>query len=341
MNWRAVEDPVLEQVADAAGAVREQLAGVQLLDVLGQHQDGQAGDLAAGVERGAQALVGERRRQPDVDHGDVGPLLADRREQVGGVVDGGADLEAAGLEHPRQALPQEEEVFGDDNAHGISRVAMVGPPGGLVMVSVPSKAASRRSMPARPLPRAGSAPPRPLSRTSAVSLPALVLQPDPGPAGAGVLAGVGEQLADREVGGGLDRWLGPGREPAGDLDRQAAVQGQGADRVGQAAVGQHGRVDAADQVTQLGQRPDRGLAGLGEQRPGRRRVVVEHLLRGVEGHAHGDQPGLGAIVQVPLDPPDLAALACTATERVRVSCCTRNSSSAREAGASSQRASRP
>ena len=51
-------------------------------------------------------------------------------------------------------------VFGDDNAHGSSMVTTVGPPGGLDSAMVPSKAASRRSMPRRPVPAAASAPPR-------------------------------------------------------------------------------------------------------------------------------------------------------------------------------------
>jgi hypothetical protein len=61
-----------------------------------------------------------------------------------------------GLQHPGQAVPQEKEVFGNDNAHGISMVTAVGPPGGLLIASTPSKTASRRSMPRSPLPRDGS-----------------------------------------------------------------------------------------------------------------------------------------------------------------------------------------
>ena len=76
-----------------------------------------------------------------------------------------------GLEHPGQAVPQEEEVFGNDNAHGISMVTAVGPPGGLLMARMPSNGASRRSIPRSPLPRAGSAPPRPLSVTPIRSIP--------------------------------------------------------------------------------------------------------------------------------------------------------------------------
>ena len=42
-----VADPVLEQVTDTAGAVGEQLAGVELLDVLRQDQDRETGAAAA------------------------------------------------------------------------------------------------------------------------------------------------------------------------------------------------------------------------------------------------------------------------------------------------------
>lgn len=54
-----VEDAVLEEVADAAGVVGEQFAGVELFDVLGEHEDGQAGDLGAGGDGGLEAFVGE------------------------------------------------------------------------------------------------------------------------------------------------------------------------------------------------------------------------------------------------------------------------------------------
>src|ERR1700761_507285 len=168
---RAVEHPVLEQVADAAAPVGQQFPGVQLLDVLGQHQDRQAGDLAPGGQRGPQALVGEGGREPDVHHRHVRRLPGPRREQVIPVVHGRGDVQAVRLQHPGQAVPQQEEVFGDDNAHGISRVATVGPPSGLFRASIPSKAATRRSMPLRPVPPAGSAPPLPSSVTSIRSIP--------------------------------------------------------------------------------------------------------------------------------------------------------------------------
>jgi len=53
----AVEDPVLQQVADRAGSLGEQFAGVELLHILGQDQDWQSWVGLAGSDRGAQALV--------------------------------------------------------------------------------------------------------------------------------------------------------------------------------------------------------------------------------------------------------------------------------------------
>jgi hypothetical protein len=60
------------------------------------------------------------------------------------------------------------------------------------------------------------------------------------------------------------RRLRPPRQLAGDMHIQRAVQGQRAERSHQATVGQNGRVDAADQITKLGQRLGRGGAGLGQ-----------------------------------------------------------------------------
>ena len=76
---------------------------------------------------------------------------------------------ATGLQQVLEALPQEVEVLGEDNTHGSSMVATVGPPAGLRTVRVPSSAPARRRMPARPVPRASSAPPAPSSVTVTVN----------------------------------------------------------------------------------------------------------------------------------------------------------------------------
>src|SRR5207253_1044214 len=78
-------------------------------------------------------------------------------------------FEVVGLEQADQTVPEEGEIFGEDDAHGSTITTSVGPPAGLATVSAPSKADRRRSIPRRPVPAAGSAPPVPSSRTRASS----------------------------------------------------------------------------------------------------------------------------------------------------------------------------
>jgi hypothetical protein len=56
---------------------------------------------------------------------------------------------------PGQALPQQKEIFGYDNAHGTSMTTIVGPPSGLLTASTPSKVPSLRSTPATRYPAPG------------------------------------------------------------------------------------------------------------------------------------------------------------------------------------------
>src|SRR5260221_432176 len=62
--------------------------------------------------------------------------------------------------------------------------------------------------------------------------PALMPQVDPGLPGMGVLGHVGQQLADREVGGRLDRRGRPAGELASEMDPQRQVQRERPDRPG-------------------------------------------------------------------------------------------------------------
>jgi hypothetical protein len=64
----------LRRYPTGSGLIRHQFPGVQLLDVLRQHQHRQTGDLLADVDGGSQPLIGEAGRQPDVDHRDVRPV---------------------------------------------------------------------------------------------------------------------------------------------------------------------------------------------------------------------------------------------------------------------------
>jgi hypothetical protein len=99
-----VDHPVLDQISDRPGAVGQQLPGVQLLDVLGQHEHGQARDLAAGRQGRLQPLVGVGHWKPYVDHGHVGSLARQREAQLGSTGDGGGYLEPMGLEQHDQAV---------------------------------------------------------------------------------------------------------------------------------------------------------------------------------------------------------------------------------------------
>src|SRR6266540_1099890 len=140
-----VGDAVLEEVPDPAGPHGQQVGGVALLDVLGQHHHGDLRVLAADHERGPDALVGVGRRHAHVDHDQVGVVLADSSQQLLGVGHGGGDLEAAVAEQLGQAFAEQDRVLGDHDSHGSSTVMVVGPPGGLWMASVPSTAAARRA----------------------------------------------------------------------------------------------------------------------------------------------------------------------------------------------------
>ena len=205
-----IGDAVLQQVADAAAAVREQLLGEDALDVLREDEHRQAVEPLARGERAADALVAERRRQAHVDDADVGPLALDGLEERVGVLDRGDDLAAVVLEQAREAVAQQREVLGDHDAHGSSARRIVGPPAGLDRNSVPSSASTRLRRPVSPLP-SGFAPPRPSSRTSTSSRVAAPLDAHGRGLRLGVLGDVRERLADDEVGGGLDGRRAPRR----------------------------------------------------------------------------------------------------------------------------------
>ena len=124
-------------------------------------------------------------------------------------------------------------------------------------------------------------------------------------AGPGVLGDVGERLGHHEVGDRLHRGLRPHRHVDVHVHRDRAQRGQAGQGGVQAALGEHRRVHAADQVAQLGQ----GLLGLGmrlvDQAPGGVGVVGELRLSPAEVHGQRDQPLLRAVVQVTLHPPPL------------------------------------
>ena len=68
---------------------------------------------------------------------------------------------------------------------------------------------------------------------------------------------------------------------------------------------EHRRVDAARELAQLPERLGELVAGGRDQRLGRRRVAADVGLDQPELQGEGDQPLLGAVVQVALEPPPL------------------------------------
>ena len=173
--------------------------------------------------------------------------------------------------------------------------------GGLSTVSVPSSAATRSERPRSP---------DPMGRVGAAD--AVVGDLDPGARlvaadadlddrGAGVLDHVRQRLRDHVVRGRLDglRQLDRGRL---DLDGDRQPGGERLERRGEAAVGEDGRMDAASELAQLVERGGELLARGLEHRLGRRRVAADLRLGEAQRERERDEPLLGAVVEVPLEP---------------------------------------
>ena len=200
-----VGDPILEQVADGPAWSASSSRAYSCSTYWDSSRIGRPGRsrrAASAAWSPSSVCDGGSRMSTTATSGSVGEQ---RLEQVRTVVDGRDHVETVLPEQLRQAVPEEEEVFGDDNAHGISMRTVVGPPGGLCTAMVPSNAASRRLIPRRPVPAAGSAPPSAvvddLDQQPAVDVP----QVDHDPGGPGVLDRVGQNLVDGEVGRRLHR----------------------------------------------------------------------------------------------------------------------------------------
>ena len=291
-----VEHPVLEQVADAAAAVGEQLPGVELLDVLGEHQHRQAGHLAPGLERRLQALVGERRRQPHVDHRDVGAVgRAARRAAPGrcrpprrprsrapraagsGRPSGGRGLrrgQRARQLHGHDGRPARRAAQGQRPVEGSQPPLDAAQPGA---AATGRRRRGRRRSTIDPQHAVARGAGRPLARSAPAVLERVGQQPrrprSRRPTPTGAAAGRARRTVDRRPAIGL-------------------VQREGPDRVVQAPVGEHRRVDAADQVAQLVQRRRRlasraSASSVCARRPGR----VQQLPRPRRGSCRSRPAG--------------------------------------------------
>ena len=115
---REVGHAVLEQVADALGAVADQVDRVALLGVRAEHEHADVRLRRADLQRRAQPVVGVVGRHLHVDDRDVRLVRADLAQQVGRVGGLGDDLEAGVAEQPHDPLAQQRLVFSDDDSHG-------------------------------------------------------------------------------------------------------------------------------------------------------------------------------------------------------------------------------
>lgn len=120
-----------------------------------------------------------------------------------------------------------------------------------------------------------------------------------------MLGDIGQRLGDHEVGDRLHRGRHPPLQPDVEADRQRGAGRDAGERRIQPAVLQHHRMQAADQVAQLGDGGLGLLMGVDDHLHRLGRHVLEGLAGQAEVHRQRDQPLLGAVVQIPLDPAAL------------------------------------
>ncbi len=225
---------------------------------------------------------------------------ADLAQQVLAVAGLGDDVEAGVVEHAHRALAQQHRVVGDHDAHGISARSVVP-----CRAGCGCRAAAERGDPVGEAAQAGPAGGVGAAAAVVAHLDDQRCRPGATPRprlGRRRVAGhVGQGLGDGEVRGRLDR---AGQALAGNplqRHRHAGARGQRAQRRLEAALGQHRGVDAARQLAQLVRRRGELVRGLVEQRaasgsrcPRARQAQVER---------EPDEPLLGAVVEVALEPP--------------------------------------
>ena len=185
---------------------------------------------------------------------------------------------------------------------------MVGPPAGLLTVTVPSKGLQPPNHPAQAGTAVDAGPARAVVADDDRQHAGLVPQVHPGRRGAAVLDHVGQALGGGEVGGRLHRRRGAPGQAARDGHRDGDIEGQRADRPLQAPVGEHRRLDTLHHRPQVVEGGQRRGPGLGQQFGQQIRVGRPQRLGQPEAHRHRHQPGLRAVVQVALDPPQLGGL---------------------------------
>ncbi len=121
----------------------------------------------------------------------------------------------------------------------------------------------------------------------------------------GVLGDVRERLGDHVVGGDLDRVGRALGGVEGELDGDRRPLRQGLDRRLEAVIGEHGRVQAARQLPQLGERRRELLRRPGHRRMRGRGALVDQAVGDAQADRERDEPLLGAVVEVALQAPAL------------------------------------
>ena len=168
-----VEDAVLEQVAEGAGA--DEVDRVRGLDVLGEQQDPQSGMRRPQGHGGARAVVGVVGRHPDVDDGEVGVVARTASISVVASGDPGHDLVAGVGEQAGQSLAEQGGVLARSRCARQHRLDdRCRHRAWLSIDSCPPWAPTRSARPASPDPGRDAARPLPSSVTRTCSWPATV-----------------------------------------------------------------------------------------------------------------------------------------------------------------------
>ena len=243
-----------------------------------------------------------RRRHADVDHRDVGLVRAHLAQEVLAVARLADDLEAGVLEQPHRAAAQQHRVVGDHDPHGSSARRTVPSPGGEATVKRPPKAVDAVGEPAQAGAggRVGTAAAVVAHRH--VEAVALAVDVDVGTGRLGVPGHVGERLGGDEVRGGLDGGGQPLLRHALQRDRHGDAAGEAHQRRLEPALGEHGGMDAARELAQLGCRRRQVRDRLVEQRARECGVGLELPACEPQRERQADEVLLRAVVEVALEP---------------------------------------
>jgi len=118
-----LSDPALEQVSDPA-PLREQVHRAMHLDMRGQDEDSDLGELCADRLRGIETLGRMRGGHPNVQDDELRDVLADEPHQLGHIAGEADNDKARRFEQAGDALAQEDIVVCDHHAkasHGWGR----------------------------------------------------------------------------------------------------------------------------------------------------------------------------------------------------------------------------